>query len=381
MPTPALLAMQCFLRNTIKEEYKSVMNDPSSGVIPQIRSLNDLITDPKTGILGKVSINSTTLKKHERLLTTKDGLVSSVNKLKEDVKQLQAIGGKVTAPASGCVARIEKLEKTVDDESEGFNALSLAVQSLQSDVSDPSSGLLTKFKTMEKNFSKISQAVDVGETQVSINASQEDQVKLDELKESFNSELSLVQGKLEESQKEIVSLQKELKMVRTTVASNATKIETVGNIVHVQHKSMNRMKENIILNASKHMRNELIVGGIREEPREDCIELARRFFYKKMHLDTTDDEIMEAHWGKSSKRRVFDGKSVDIPPVLFLKVSPHFGMLAIKYAWRLKNQQECLPAVCRTCLSVKFSKKKKSYCCHLVLTFDIRICGPPGVNI
>ena len=77
--------------------------------------------------------------------------------------------------------------------------------------------------------------------------------------------------------------------------------------------------------------------------------------------------------------------TLDLKPTGDVTRNPKQG-----YQWPHKNdscppkiflKQECLPALCRTSLSVKFSKKKKSYCCHLVLTFDIRICGPPGVNI
>ena len=104
---------------------------------------------------------------------------------------------------------------------------------------------------------------------------------------------------------------------------------------------MNRMKENIIMNAAKHMRDELVVGGVRQQQQEeDCIQVATDFFLSKMNVNVGEDEILEAERGRSVKTRIINGKSVEIPPVLFLKVSPHFARIATKYSWRLAGKKD-----------------------------------------
>ena len=98
--------------------------------------------------------------------------------------------------------------------------------------------------------------------------------------------------------------------------------------------------------------------------------LLRRFGRTEEGTDHRDrggsSQVIFQYWNKNTYEIYTNGTDVAFCVRIILKI---------------KFKQECLPALCRTCLSVKFSKKKMSYCCHLVLTFDIRICGPPGVNI
>ena len=47
-------------------------------------------------------------------------------------------------------------------------------------------------------------------------------------------------------------------------------------------KKMQRMKDNVLQNTAKHMRDELIIGGIQQEPEENAFGVVKTFFRERM---------------------------------------------------------------------------------------------------
>ena len=139
---------------------------------------------------------------------------------------------------------------------------------------------------------------------------------------------------------QVTSLQHELENVVKRNEVLEDKMQTLTHVSQVHHNKMKCMNVNVIQNAAKHMRDELIFGGIRQEYDEHPIEAVKYFLQRRMNIFPHPDDILEAERGKSAPARLINGRQVNIPPVMFVHVSHPFSMFVLKNTWKLANQKD-----------------------------------------
>ena len=228
--------------------------------------------------------------------------------------------------------------KTVDDPETGVIATTQEVQDLQKEVSDADTCLKSKVRDLQSDFTKMTEALTKGDQEVELKVITAPGGATPELLTANRN----LKEKLAQAEQRIGMAEETIKQLKSRVdqqayrsSQNEKNIASLANIAEVQSISMKRMKNNIMMNAAKHMRNELIIGGIQYREDEDIIDATTCFFNQKMKLYPGGTDILEAERGASGPTRVINGRSVKVPLVMFAKVSPQFAMVVQKLTWRL----------------------------------------------
>ena len=375
-PVPAGLDSIQSMLLAMNNKLDTAMDDPQTGVKSQLRALQSMLGDPNTGLKIRTENNSKLLDqhkvvlcKHEQLLTSpsgvkkktdemyntlykkEEGLVFKSNKFESKIevydklnKDFRVLESSITSN-SGLSNTVKDLSTAINDNDEGLVATYLKVQEVHCNVTDPDSGLISKVQILQEDIKKISTAIETGETEVKIRAGPVQSIENKEILE-LKKKNKLLEERMAQVELSILtnsnltteqfaSINKDLSVKAKRLVNVETKVSTLTNVADTQYRSMKRMKENIMMNAAKHMKDEILVGGIREVPSQSNLEAARQFFADKLQLPPAQYDILEAVRGKLSRTAVIEGRTVRIPPVMFLKVNPHFGALALKFAWRL----------------------------------------------
>ena len=355
------------LEATMERQFAKVMDAPITGVTSQLMSIKSALSDPVEGLHTKIEKQKQTLRKHEKLLTSPNGLSERVTnmensfknkneELDKKVKEVSAISKKLdkvqedittlqktAAARANHATKIDTLEKTVDNPKTGVVATAQQVQNLQKEISDVDTGLKSKVRDLQEDFTKMTEAITNGDKEIELRVITTPGGATPELLQANQS----LQEKLTQAEQRIDTAEATIKQLKSRVdqqafrsSLNEKQISTLANVAEVQGNSMKRMKNNIMMNAAKHMRNELIIGGIRYREGEDPIQETSFFFNQKMKLYPGGTDILEAERGTSAPTRVINGRRVKVPPVMFAKVSPQFAMVVQKLTWRLAKQKD-----------------------------------------
>ena len=137
-----------------------------------------------------------------------------------------------------------------------------------------------------------------------------------------------------------------------------------ANMIQAMSKQIATLKNQTMMNAAKHMTNELILGGVRREEAEDPFEAARRFLQNRLTIDIPQDDILDAYRSKYSSERTIKGKNVQIPPVMFITTTEAISRKILRNKWRLtgqKQEPEGYGLYVRQCLPEGLREVRKRY--------------------
>ena len=357
------------IQKSVDASISKALEDPEKGILSQLTAINYLVTDPTTGLQSVVSDHTQKLASQK---TSLSNICTRMDTLESSLVPLKSLAGKTKyyeTKLSGYdnvskdfrsfetatkkdVERISSLENTVNDTEDGMVAVALKVHSLHNDVNHADSGLIAKVDSLQSNFKKISDALSNGDHEIVLKTQPTD---LDEHLSKFKNDLRaetdahLIDFKEElvaaspapaEVTQKMSSLQQQLHAVAARNTLLEQKVSTLTSISQVQHAKMIRLHDNVIQNAAKHMKDELIIGGIRQSQGENPIGAVKRFFRSKMGLNAGDSDVLEAERGKASTPKVINGRTVTIPPVMFVRLSLPFSRLVTKNTWKLARKKD-----------------------------------------
>ena len=350
------------IRKSIDDHFANALDHPETGVRSQLKAVNYFLFDSSAGLQSVV-------KDHTQKIISQKTSVSNIctrmDTLESSFVPLKSLNNKSRLYEN----RLTALEKTVNDSDEGVDAISLKLGALQEDVTNKQSGLIARVEVLESDFNKVSEAISNGDHEIVLK-SQPSEIKdqfikynnemkqvidtsITTLKTSTETQIRDLQSQLAERpvvmaegipSKELVdqvsSLQQELQNVVQRNKVLEDKMHTLTHVSQVHHNKMKRMNINVIQNAAKHMRDELMFGGIRQEYDEHPIEAVKYFLQRRMNIFPHPDDVLEAERGKSSPARLINGRRVNIPPVMFVRVTHPFSRFVLKNTWKLANQND-----------------------------------------
>ena len=348
------------IKSSIDNLTKSI-DDPTTGVMAQVKAINFFLFDKEKGLHAAVQDHTQKLFSQK---TSVSNICTRMDSLESAFAPLKSLNNK----SQNFESRITTLEKTVQDPDEGVDAIALKLNSMQNDISHPESGLITKVENLQSDLQEINQAIASGEHEIVLKTHPpEIQSKLDAIANTIRADTDAAMFTLKtETNVKFTELQTAIDKKNTTLEAAAPadlatqlqqlkqdvqnnivanrmlrkQVQTLTNVSQVHHKKMQRMKDNILQNAAKHMRDELIIGGIRQEPEENAFGVVKTFFHEKMRIWPHEDDILEAERGKASPARLINGRRVQIPPVMFVRVSLPFSRFVLKNTWKLKNAKD-----------------------------------------
>ena len=329
------------MKKSINQHFDSILDNPATGVLTQLKTMNSMLTHPQTGMktiiedhTGKINVNTTNI----AVLTSRvDSLDSSVmDTLDASIAPMKLAVNSIT-PLEARVVRLEQLPT----QNEGMEAISTKITDLQNEVNHPVSGLTTKVQTLQLDLQNLSSAIEKGEHEIVLKTqtpeitdqlvalhntitsetgdalatlkadttTQLNQLKTDMQKVTPAPDPATLQPAVDHSAA-ITDLQNAIfnHMHNHTILEG--KIKALTEIAQVQHNKLKCMRNNVIENAAKHMRDELIIGGIREYQDENTVESVKHFFRTKMKIFAHQDDILDAERGKSSPSRLINGRRV-----------------------------------------------------------------------
>ena len=278
------------IKSSIDNLTKSI-DDPTTGVMAQVKAINFFLFDKEKGLHAAVQDHTQKLLSQK---TSVSNICTRMDALESAFVPLKSLNNK----SQNFESRIGTLEKTVKDPDEGVDAIALKVNSMQNDISHPESGLITKVDNLQFDLQKINQAIATGEHEIVLKTHPpEIQTKLDTiantiradtdaamltLKTETNIKFTELQTAIDKKNVTLeaaapADIADQLQQLKQDIQNNIVanrmlrkQVQTLTNVSQVQHKKMQRMKDNVLQNAAKHMRDELIIGGLRQEPEENA---------------------------------------------------------------------------------------------------------------
>ena len=132
-------------------------------------------------------------------------------------------------------------------------------------MSDVDTGLKSKVRDLQSDFTKMREALTKGDQEVELKVITAPRGATPELlaaNQNLKEKLAQAEQRIGTAEETIKQLKSRVDQQAYRSSQNEKNITLLANIAEVQSNSMKRMKNNIMMNAAKHMRNELIIGGI-----------------------------------------------------------------------------------------------------------------------
>ena len=290
------------------EEMAKFIKEIRKALKPDLDSIRGLLLDPKDdkkGLIPSVSAMKETLYNKE------DGVCAKVNKMQNTLYKgetavtvrLGALEGKVKGKTTGLLTRVSALEKMRDEPEEGFIAVALRVTSLEGDVNGKE-GLTNKVESLSTTVKTIEEKLVINPTGPIV--------------------LQTSKRKSDE-------------MLEEEVADQRKRLDVASNMIHVMSKELSHLKTQTTANAAKHMANELVMGGIRMEDAEDPIEATIRFIQHRLQIEVKQDEIHDAFRSDFTTKKQIQGRTIIIPPVMFVKTTESVRRKILRNTWKLTD--------------------------------------------
>ena len=201
---------------------------------------------------------------------------------------------------NGLVNQVQTLRKAVEDDVHGLDALALRLEDVESDISHES-GMRNKIKAIQKDIS----ALKAEKTVLSVDG--ESATYLESRVENFQ-------------------LHQEIQDFR---------LETLVGIVDRQQRQIDSLKLSNASGLAASLIDNVVIGGIRHDPAENCHDAAAMFFIHKMNLYPQQADILYAErLGEGIKKG-----NLNFPPLLKVRCSPYFRGLV----W---SNRQCLKGQC-----------------------------------
>ena len=137
-----------------------------------------------------------------------------------------------------------------------------------------------------------------------------------------------------------LGLQEELCINKTKCDDLADKVDMTSNYLEVLFIDVAVIKKQVVVNAAKRMLNELVIGGIRLEEAEDLIDTTKCFLMNKLSIMFNSDDLVEASRSNNSTEKKIYNRIVNIPPVMFIKVTDKLRKQILSNTWRLANLKD-----------------------------------------
>ena len=172
-------------------------------------------------------------------------------------QKFSKVNAKFHSEKSGVIPALASVAHQLSDSETGLDAVNLRLDALESDVIHPN-GFRASFDNIRAEI---------------------ENVKADQVSVSINGDAGEVH------------LQK-LSELKDHGARMEKKMELMANTVHLQQQQIQSLKHSVTSLVAVHLSANLFLGGIREQPGENCKDLAMEFFSTRMGLAPESRDII-----------------------------------------------------------------------------------------
>ena len=199
-------------------------------------------------------------------------------------------------------AKINKVYKRVADDYEGIDTLVLRLEDVETDLTQPTIGLKDTLKSLKDDVA----ALKANDLSIQIDGKAGD----------------LISNKLSALEK--------------THDLQNHRIEVMIGIIDRQQHQIDSLKISNASNMANSLADNVIVGGIRETPNEDCRDSAANFFAYHMGLNPKQEDIIYA---QCMGERITKGDKT-FPPLMKVRCSSYFRSLVWNNRQVLKGRTD-----------------------------------------
>ena len=232
--------------------------------------------------------------------------ISEMNKALHDVKGLSSSVRTLT----------EDVEKNVKPQQAN---LTKAVNDLKDDIHKDGSGVEPRLKELE---CKVAASASSNTAQVT----------------DPTTSLPFTTWSADQIQSKFTSMQEDIDRLKGKLDAQSVNLSIVAGLSDVIVQDNRSLQDQIHHNVSRHLQNELIIGGVCQVPREGCKQVAINFFKTKLKIKFDNKDIWTAFCRSSTVTKVIDGQQVKCPPQLVVRVAPNLREKVMKNAKNLKGQ-------------------------------------------
>ena len=242
----------------------------------------------------------------EQLETGFGDKISEMNKALHDVKGLSSSVRTLT----------DDVEKNVKPQQAH---LTKAVNDLKDDIHRDGSGVEPCLKELEHKVAASSSITQVTDPTTS---------------------LPFTTWSADQIQSKFTSMQDNIDRLKVKLEAQSVNLSIVAGWSDVIVQDNRSLQDQIHHNVSRHLQNELIIGGVRQVPREGCKQAAINFFKTKLKIKFDNKDVWTAFCQGSTVTKVIDGQQVKCPPQLVVRVAPNLCEKVMKNAKNLKGQSD-----------------------------------------
>ena len=253
------------------------------------------------------------------------GIEKDFKNMEEDFKKV------LKDPKEGLVVRMENVEKTVTEITEGKaggKGLNETLQNFETRLASVESG----GKTLP---TEVVNAVLTKEGLKEIND------KIDML-ETENKKLKAIVDEIAEMDDDNQVKLKHFEFVDMKGDIEHFKYfqETTTGFLTITEKRMDSMDSRVIANTANSMQNSIIIGGVRVQEDESVIQAVQRFLSTLMNLTPKPFDIYDAEQLGKGYTKTVNGKEINFPPAVKVRCSENFAARIMGNASSLAGKQD-----------------------------------------
>ena len=226
---------------------------------------------------------------------------SQANSQQNNTSRPPYSNGPSSSQFNGLFNDVQKIRRTVDDEVHGIDALALRLGDVETDISHET-GIKNTLKVMKDDITTLK--------------SEKTVLSVDGDSASY--------------------LESHVESFQTKQEIHEFRLQVLAGIVDCQQKEIKSIKGSYNTALAAYLIDNVIVGGIRVFPNENCRDLAANFFTHRMNLPPRPEDILYA---ERMGQGITKG-SITFPPLLKVRCSPFYRSVVWNKRQVLKGQKD-----------------------------------------
>ena len=130
-------------------------------------------------------------------------------------------------------------------------------------------------------------------------------------------------------------------------------IETISGFIHLMGRNIDSLEHRTTMNLAKHMRNQLIFGGVKSSANQEPLAALTTFLRNIIKIVPEDSDILEANYlGEGYKKTIRDKEINFPPPPVRARCREYFAQKVMNNVFKLagkKDQEEGFKYYVRRC--------------------------------